>query len=260
MFGLTKRRRQRLLATPLPAASLSILKRRVPLYRRLPPTEREKLPGLVQVFLAEKRFEGCGGLAITEEISLTIASQACVLLLGRRHDFYPLLRSILVYPAGFVTNEELEEVEGIVGVDDGERTGESWAQGAMVLSWQDILDDLAAPGDGWNVVLHEFAHQLGDETGDDDGVPTLSEPAAQARWAEVLDREFAALVRASERGRRTMVDDYGADSPAEFFAVVTEHFFTEPARLKIRHPDLYAQYRIFYGLDPLSWPADPLRP
>jgi len=224
MFGLKKRRRQRLQATPLPPGALATLHERVPLYRRLPPDLRERLHGLVQVFLAEKRFEGCGGFSLTDEARLIVAAQACVLLLGREHDFYPLLQSILIYPAGFVTNEELEEVDGIVGIDDGERTGESWAQGAMVLSWQDIEDDLAAPGDGWNVVLHEFAHQLGDETGGEEGVPVLRDPAAQERWTQVLEREYEALARAFARGRRTFLDDYGADSPAEFFAVVTEHF------------------------------------
>lgn len=255
MFGLKKRRRRRLLETPLPAAWLALLERRVPVYRRLPPDLRESLHGLLQVFLAEKRFEGCGGLDLTDDVRLVIAAQACVLLLRREHDCYPLLHSILVYPAGFVTNEEMEEVEGIVGVDDGERTGESWGQGALVLSWQDIEEDLANPTDGWNVVFHEFAHQLGDETGGEQGVPVLRDPDAQARWAQVLEREYESLVRAFERGRRTFLDDYGADSPAEFFAVVTEHFFEEPARLKIRHPDLYEQFQAFYGLDPLAWPA-----
>ncbi len=254
MFGLRKRRRARLQRTPLPDAWRETLERRVPYYQRLPADQRERLHGLVQVFLAEKRFEGCGGLDLTDEVRLVVAAQACVLLLGREHDFYPRLDSILVYPAGFVTNEEMEEVDGIVGVDDGERTGESWAQGALVLSWQDIEEDIAHPDDGWNVVFHEFAHQLGDETGGEEGVPVLPDAAAQARWAEVLEREYEALARAFARGRRTFLDDYGADSPAEFFAVVTEHFFEEPAPLKVRHPDLYEQFRLFYGQDPLALP------
>jgi len=258
MFGfLKRRRRERLLATPLPPAWTAVLQDNVAHYRRLPPEARRRLEGLVQVFLAEKRFEGCGGFALTDEARLIVAGQACVLLLEREHDFYPLLDSILIYPAGFVTNEEMEEVEGIVGVDDGERTGESWSQGAMVLSWEDIALDIREPEDGWNVVYHEFAHQLGDESGADDGVPVLPDPERQRAWAEVLGREYEALARAFARGRRTFFDDYGADSPTEFFAVATEHFFEQPAQLKIKHPDLYEQLRLFYGQDPVTLPRDP---
>ncbi len=250
MFGLKKRRRQKLLETPPPPEWDAILRRNVPYYRRLPPDDRARLLGLTRIFLAEKRFEGCGGLELTEEMRVTIAAQACVLVLGREHDFYPLLDSILVYPEAYVTDEQVEEEGGFVSEDDEERTGESWSQGALVLSWDDVVVD-PDPHDAWNVVFHEFAHQLADETGSEDGVPILPDRERQKTWAEVLGREYDALVRSVERGRHTFIEDYAAEDPGEFFAVVTEYFFEKSAQLKIRHPDLYEQMRLFYGQDPV---------
>ncbi len=206
----------------------------------------------MQVFLAEKKFEGCGGLELTEEMRLTIAAQACILILHREHDFYPLLDSILVYPEAYVTDEEVVEEDGLVSEDDEERSGESWSQGALVLSWDDVALDSSDPQDGWNVVFHEFAHQLGDETGSEDGVPILPDRERQHAWADVLGREYDALVRDVDRGRHTFLDEYGAEDPGEFFAVITEYFFEKSAQLKIKHPELYEQLRLFYGQDPVT--------
>ena len=251
MFGLKKRRRRKLLDTPAPPEWEPVLRRNVPYYRRLPEEDRRRLHGLMQVFLAEKRFEGCGGLALTDEVRVTIAAQACVLILNREHDYYPLLDSILVYPEAYVTDERIEEEGGFVSEDDEERTGESWSQGALVLSWDDVVVD-PDPHDAWNVVFHEFAHQLADETGSEDGVPILPDRERQAAWAEVIGREYDVLARAVERGRHTFLDEYGAEDPGEFFAVVTEYFFEKSAQLKIRHPDLYEQLRLFYNQDPVK--------
>ena len=252
MFGLKARRRRRLRATPLPPAWEAILRDEVPLYARLPAADQAELRGLAQVVLAEKRFEGCGGLALDDRRRVVIAGQACLLLLHRDSDFFPRLQSVLVYPEAFVTNEELEEVDGIVGEDDGERLGESWGQGALVLSWRDVALDLAAPDDGFNVVLHEFAHQIDEEFGISDGTaPFAGEEGA--RWAEVWESEYAKHAADVRRGKRTFVDEYGADDPGEFFAVATEHFFEEPRELRARHPRLYEQLRLFYRQDPAAW-------
>jgi hypothetical protein len=237
---------------PPPPEWTAVLERDVPYYRRLPEVDRRRLQGLIQVFLAEKRFEGCGGLMLTDEMRLTIAAQACILILNREHDFYPLLHSILVYPEAYVTDEVVEEEGGLVSEDDEERSGESWSQGALVLSWDDVALDVADPHDGWNVVFHEFAHQLGDERGSEDGVPILSDPERQNEWAAVLSAEYDTLVRDVDRGRRTFLDEYGADDPAEFFAVITEFFFEKSAQLRIKHPELYEQLRLFYGQDPVT--------
>ncbi|HVO76938.1 MAG TPA: M90 family metallopeptidase [Candidatus Bathyarchaeia archaeon] len=256
MFETKKKRRARLMKTPLRPDWIAIVERTVPYYLVLPPADREELLGLVQVFLAEKRFEGCDGLEITDEIRLTIAVQACVLLLHRKTDVYPLLQSILVYPHTFVAPLKERAPGGVVIEDFEEREGESWDTGALVLSWDDVLESAADVHDGYNVVLHEFAHQLDDESGIADGAPRLESKAAYEAWSRVFEREYDALVENIERHRPTLLDEYAVESPAEFFAVVTEAFFETPAGLKAAHPELYEQLSLYYRQDPASFAAE----
>jgi len=257
LFETKKRRRARLMKTPLPPAQLAILERNVPYYALLPPADRGELLGLVQVFLAEKHFEGCDGLEITDEIRITIAAQACVLLLHRKTDFYPLLVSILVYPHPFVAKHKRRGPAGIVTEDVEELEGESWSTGALILSWDDVLRDMEDVHDGYNVVFHEFAHQLDDESGIADGAPALPERSMYAEWARVLGAEFKSLGEAAERHRETLIDPYGAENPAEFFAVVTETFFELPTDLKAEHPALYDLLSRYYMQDPASYIPPP---
>jgi Mlc titration factor MtfA (ptsG expression regulator) len=252
LFDTKKKRRERLMKTALPPALLAIVERNVPYYRALPPEDREELRGLIQIFLAEKKFEGCDGLEITDEIRLTIAAQACILLLHRKTDFYPLLQSILVYPHAFVAPLKKSGPGGIVTEDLEELEGESWNTGALILSWDDVLKDVADMHDGYNVVFHEFAHQLDDESGIADGAPPLPKRSMYADWARVLGAEYDALVEAAERHRPTLLDEYGAESPAEFFAVATETFFELGGELKAAHPELYEQLSLFYAQDPAA--------
>jgi len=252
MFERKKKRRERLMRTPLPPEWLAIVERNVPYYRLLPHEDRVELGGLIQAFLAEKRFEGCDGLEITNEIRLTIAAHACILLLHRATDIYPLLQSILVYPRAFVAPLKERAPGGIVIEDFEEREGESWDTGALILSWDDVSESVTDAADGYNVVFHEFAHQLDDEAGIADGAPPLKKKSMYAAWARVFGAEYEALAEAVERHRPTVLDEYGAESPAEFFAVATEAFFGIPAELKARHPELYEQLRLFYEQDPAS--------
>jgi len=253
MFETKKKRRERLRKTPLSPGQIAIIERSVPYYRLLPAPDREELCGLIQIFLAEKRFEGCDGFQITDEVRLSIAAQATILLLHRETDMYPLLQSILVYPETFVAPVTIHEPGGIVVEDEEERDGESWDTGALVLSWSEVVESAADPRDGYNVVFHEFSHQLDDEWGVADGAPSLSEKSMYDEWESVLGAEYDALVKAVERGRETFLDEYGAESPAEFFAVVTEYFFELPAELKARHPALYEQLRLYYEQDPAAF-------
>jgi hypothetical protein len=249
---LKRRRRRRLRSAPFPDSWRRILERRVPMWRRLPDADRRELEQHTQVFLAEKHFEGAGGLTLTDEMRVTVAAQACVLLLHRQTDYFPRLYSIVIYPAGFVVPLE-EEEGGIVseGLDD--RLGESWSSGVIVLSWDDVRHGVAKSGDGENLVLHEFAHQLDDESGGPDGVPALDRSGDGRRWAEVFGAEFQRLRDADARGQATLLDPYGAETPAEFFAVVTEYFFERSAELERQHPALYAQLSAFYRQDPARW-------
>ncbi len=227
-----------------------MLVRNVPNYGRLSEADRSELKGHVQVFLAEKRFEGAGGLTITDEIRVTIAAHACVLLLHRTTDYYPGLYTIIVYPGAYVAERTVRESMGIVTERTETRLGESTPRGALVLSWDAVESAASDVGDCRNVVLHEFAHQLDAEDGSVEGAPVLSDRSRYVAWARILGREYERLRRDALRGRSTVLDRYGATSPAEFFAVATECFFTRPDLLKATHPELYAELRGYYRQDP----------
>jgi hypothetical protein len=191
------------------------------------------------VFITEKNFEGCGGLEITEEIKVTIAAYACILLLNRQHDFYPRRQSILVYPD--VYSAAVRRIApGIIAVEGHEmRAGESWRTGAVVLSWNHVLHRPTTVPEGRNVALHEFAHQIDQENGFVDGAPDLSTTSQYDTWARVLRSEFATLSKQTVADQPTLIDKYGATEPAEFFAVVTGYFFEKSLQLQHRHPELY---------------------
>lgn len=252
---LTKRKRRQIRARPFPPAWRDILQRRVPYVRAMPADLQLQLEQHIQVFLAEKAFIGCDGLEITEEMQVTIAAQACLLLLNRPGDYYPGLRQILVYPGSFVVQQAHTDASGVAHHGRQARSGESWSQGQVILSWRDTLQGAAAPTDGQNVVIHEFAHQLDQETGAANGAPALARRAHYARWAQVLGAEYAALQAhaAHAHGHAALFSDYGATDPAEFFAVISEVFFEQPQRMAAEHPALYRELARFYRLDPLSW-------
>lgn len=249
---LKRRRRAAIRARPLPPGWQAIIERNVPYVTRLPPEDRAEHAGLVQVFLAEKRFEGCGGMEITDEVRVTIAAQACVLLLHRETDVYPGLASILVYPSTYRVPGGRRVAGGLIDEQPQARLGESWARGIVVLVWDSVLSGAADLRDGRNLVLHEFAHQLDQEDGAGDGAPILPARSMYAAWARVLGREFDRLVRDAEHEHRTLLDQYGATDPAEFFAVATETFFERPRQLRERHLELYEQLREFYRQDPAA--------
>ncbi len=247
---LRERRRSRIRQRPFPEEWEAILERDVPLYRRLSETDRDELKGHIRVFLAEKRFEGAGGLTITDGIRVTIAAHACVLLLHRATDYYPGLYTIIVYPGAYVAARTVREPMGIVTERTDTRLGESSPRGAVVLSWDAVEVAASDVGDCRNVALHEFAHQLDGEDGSVEGAPALTDRSRYVAWARILGREYERLRRDTAIGRKTVLDRYGATSPAEFFAVTTECFFTRPAVLKACHPELYAELRQYYQQDP----------
>ncbi len=251
-LGLHRWRRPRLQKRALPPEWLAIIERNVPYVRLLSAQERAQLAGDIRVFLAEKRFEGCAGLEITDEIRLTIAAQACLLLLNRQTDYYPTLRTILVYPSAYFAHTAYRQPDGTVIEGPQHRSGESWLRGAVVLSWDDARRGAADPFDGHNLVLHEFAHQLDGESGANEGAPALGDRPRYAAWARVLGREYRQLIDDLEGRLPTVIDGYGATTPAEFFAVVTESFFERPLALRRRHPELYEQLRAFYHQDPAA--------
>lgn len=216
--------------------------------------DRRELGGIVQVLLHEKNFEGCGGLTITDEMRVTIAAQAAVLLLHRDTGYYPTLRSILVYPRAYHAPSLRRNPDGTVSEGIQGRRGESWYRGALVLSWQDVTHGAADATDGQNLVFHEFAHQLDAESGGMEGAPALAGAARYRDWARVLGREYDALIADLHRGHHTLLDPYGSTNPAEFFAVATELFFERPHAMRETYPALYEQMARFYRQDPAARP------
>lgn len=245
-------RRKRLLAKPFPAEWLAIIKRRIPFYEKLQPAEQRQLLDLVRLFIADKQYFGCDGLQITDEIRITIAAEACLLLLNRDTGIYPGLRYILVYPYAFRVTREGRNADGTVSSGSHGLLGESWDNGKVILSWDDVEQGLANRHDGHNVVLHEFSHQLDSENGSTNGLPPLRGSSIQT-WARVFSAEFAALNEAVDNAQATVMDHYGATNAAEFFAVATETFFEKPVQLERLHPQLYQELSKYYRVDPRQW-------
>jgi MtfA peptidase len=252
VFDFFRRRRDRFHQTPLTPEEQAIIDANVPYAAKLSAEDRDELFGLVRLFLDEKHFEGCGGLELTDEMRMTIAAQACILMLHREGEVYPDLTTILVYPEAF--RAQTMRREGYI-VTEGEqgRLGESSTRGVVVLAWDHIHRATHQTPRGHNVVLHELAHQLDAEDGAMDGAPDLGSRNRYKEWAGVLGEAYAELTQTLEAGGSSVIDAYGATSPVEFFAVVTEVFFERPKVLREQYPALYEQLVGFYRQDP----ADP---
>lgn len=252
-------RRARVRRQPFPPGWRAVLRERMPAFARLPADVQVRLKKHAQVLLAEVPFIGCGGLVVDDEVRVLVAVQASLLLLGRGDGGFEGLSQVLVYPGAFVVERTHTQADGTLRDERQVLSGESWQQGQVVLSWDDVLAGAADPEDGRNVVIHEFAHRLDQATGTANGAPGFapgSGSAAQRRqWARVLSAEFEALQQRLARGDSGLIDPYAATNAAEFFAVTTELFFERPEALAAAHPALHEQLRGFHGVDPRHWRA-----
>jgi Mlc titration factor MtfA (ptsG expression regulator) len=248
---LKRRRRAKLLATPFPEVWFGYLERNVPLYARLNEHEKAVVRNDLRILVAEKHWEGCGGLQMTDEVKVTIAAHAALLLLGIDHDWFARVMSILVYPSGFRSPDGWRRSDGVVDLSVG-ALGQAWYDGPIVLAWDAVLAGALNAHDGHNVVLHEFAHQLDYLDGVIDGTPPLRSAGDYKTWHSVMTREYEQLKKAAESGRPTLLDTYGAESHAEFFAVATEAFFEKALEMCARHPELYSVLSSYYGQDPAA--------
>jgi Mlc titration factor MtfA (ptsG expression regulator) len=255
VFGFRNRRRKKIASRPFPEAWLVLLKQNVPLYSRLPQADQEELRRHILVFMAEKQFEPCGGLRMTDQIRITIAAHACILLLHRKTDYYPGLKTILVYPRAYVAANVHHFVGDTVLETEDVRLGESWHHGSVVLSWDDVRRSAGDIQDGQNVVFHEFAHQLDSSGGRGDSTPVLQDRSSFVAWARALGEDFEKFRRdiVSADDHSPVLDEYGATDPAEFFAVATESFFERPKDLQQRYPRLYDELKRFYQQDPATF-------
>lgn len=251
MFGFFRRRnRRKIRRQPVPGEWLDMLSERMPYLGYLSEDDQVELLGHTKVLVGEKHFEGCQGLEITDEIRVLVAAQASLLILHRETDYFPRLSTILVYPDAFYSKTSRRAAVGTVEARRELRGGESWDLGTVILSWKDVLRCVQS-FDGYNVVLHEFAHQLDQEDGASNGFPTLYVDEKDFRkWGEVMSREFDALRERLRDGYETFLDPYAAELPCEFFAVLTEYFFELPHQLCSELPEIYDLLRTLYHFDP----------
>ncbi len=232
---------------------IEMLKANLPLYARLPEPLRQTLHERIARFVATIRFEGCNDLELTEEMILTVAAQACLLVIHREGDPYPELRVVYLYPTTFSSVQKQVDAAGVVTEGTVHRLGESWGTGTVVLAWDSVEQGARNVFDAENVTFHEFAHQLDHENGATDGAPDLPSRQAYQSWSRVFQANYADFLDQLESGRKTLLDAYGATNPAEFFAVATETFFEKPRQLADRRPELYQELMGYYGLDPREW-------
>ena len=247
-FGCQTKRRQKALseAGPLSKEDRGYLNGHFELYAKIPKEIRSRLEPIVQVLIAEKNFEACGDLEeVSREMKVVVMAQAALLLVGRNHRFFSKLRTVLMYPDAFKGGREEHE--------ETVRLGESWESGSVILSWRSVQRGGEDEHDGQNVVLHEFAHQLDQENRQTDGLPQLEDRRAVGKWAHAFSDAYEGFCEDLDKGRKTVMDPYGATNPAEFFAVSTEAFFEKSRQLNREYPKLYFQLKNYYGLDPIGW-------
>jgi Mlc titration factor MtfA (ptsG expression regulator) len=218
------------------------------LFARLDDADRARLRELAARFLARKSFTAAGGHELTDAQRIRIAALACLPVLHLGFEWLAGWREVIVYPGEFrVKREHHDEHTGVVTEGEDELIGEAWERGPVILSWADVATDLERPFDGFNVVAHEIAHKLDMLDGAMNGVPRLPAGIARREWIETLQTAFDALVRAVQRGRDTFIDPYATEGPDEFFAVVSELHFSDPAGLARAAPGVAALLARFYG-------------
>jgi Mlc titration factor MtfA (ptsG expression regulator) len=212
--------------------------------------ERERLKQLVILFLAEKPINGAGNLNIDNGARLAIAIQACMLILNLDLDWYKSWTEVIVYPGEFTARHEEVDEAGVVHVVERTMSGESWEHGTVVLSWMDVRQ--AGREDGYNVVIHEFAHQIDMLNGDANGFPPLHKEMSREHWASAFRKAYEHFCKRVDDWEDTSIDGYAAESPGEFFAVISEVFIETPRVVRSEYPDVYAQLVQFYRQDPLA--------
>ena len=248
---IRKNRRNKIFTRPLPDSSIHILESNIPLYTRVPSKLKTYLNGCIQLFLHEKEFVG-RGIEINDQIRLTVAGNACMLLLHQQQRRFPGFKTIIIYPSSYIAPQVTHD-GAVEAIENSHRTGESWLRGPIVLSWSDSIHGSLNTNDGHNVILHEFAHKLDEQSGDMNGLPVLRKDAHYSEWAKVLNDEFTDLQQRAERRKNSVLDVYGTVSAPEFFAVATESFFEKSKQMKNKLPDLYEQLSRYYNIDPASW-------
>jgi Mlc titration factor MtfA (ptsG expression regulator) len=253
VFGVMRYRLNRALAQAFPPAYLKIIRKHIPAYVYMPTPLQMQLKHHIKQFLHQKTFVGCAGLIVTDEMRIVIAAKACLLLLNRPSTVYEKLTQILIYPSAFLVPQKQHDANGLVSETTDVLAGQSWSDGRVILAWDEVLKNRQQMEEGHDVILHEFAHQLDSEDGVHDGTPVLGLRSAYAVWSKVMQMEFESLRISAQQGELTLIDPYGAQNPAEFFAVVTEAFYMRSEALAHYHPALFQLLKNYYKVDPREW-------
>ena len=224
--------------------------READIFKGLSAVQRARLRELTTLFLHRKAINGVQGLALTTEMAVTVAAQACLLILNLGFDSYDGWVEVVIYPGAFRVERDSTDSMGLVTRQNHVLSGESWRRGPVILSWDDVASGLMAFHPGQNVVVHEFAHKLDMLDGSANGIPPLHSGMVRQQWATVFSEAFARLQQQANYDYQLDFNAYGATSPAEFFAVTSEYFFTDPHTLRNLFPAVYDQLELFYGQKP----------
>ncbi|MBA4186563.1 MAG: hypothetical protein C0467_00955 [Planctomycetaceae bacterium] len=247
------RRRQTLLAAPFPTWWEGFLAKNVAHYGLISPTEQTNLRNITRILIAEKQWQGCGSLFVTEEMKVTIAAQAALLLLGNDHRYFQHVRKVVVFPTEFRTPVAEDGWEDD-GLSETPLAGRAVDRGPVLLAWDEVLPEGRNPSGGVNVVIHEFAHQLDFSERLTTRAPPLGDGELESRWQDILTTHFEQHHHAISRGKRNpLFTAHAADSLAEYFANACEAFYCRPATLKQLYPEVYRLLAAYFKVDPLAW-------
>ena len=248
-----RRRRRRLIAQPVPAEWHAILEHNAGFLYELDSRAQRRLIQAVQIIVAEKNWEGCGGLKLADEHRVTIAAHMARMTLNFSEDYFDDVLSILVYPDAYRAPSQRPIAGGVVVEGSDDRLGEAWHRGPVILAWAEVLENVRDPYPERNVVIHEFAHQLDMRNGGAaDGIPPIESAAQADAWVQVLPEACEELAYRCQHHLPTVIDCYGATNPAEFFAVASESYFEQPGALQAEWPEVYQLLDGFYGTGPRS--------
>jgi len=222
----------------------------LPLFFGLSESEKHTLCELAEQLLTDKTMTPVSGARLDASLRAAIALQAALPILNLGYPAYRGWREIILYPGEFVPDREITDDFGIVHRVRQPLSGEAWEGGPLVLS----LDDVIASGhcQGYNVVIHEFAHKLDMRNGAVNGLPALHAGMPVEAWSGIFNAAYTDFCRRVDADEETEIDPYASESPAEFFAVLSEYFFEAPDILFDDYPAVYEQLRQFYRQDPLT--------
>ncbi len=220
-----------------------------PVLLNLSSAEKIKLRKLSRHFLHKKTISTAQELELTPYMEVLIAAQACLLILNLSLDYYNGWVQIIIYPGAFKVNHEYTDNAGVLHNTNRVLSGEAWSRGPIILSWQDVIQEVQSPEKGHNVVLHEFAHKLDMLSGSANGMPPLHASMPRKKWTEILSTAYQQLNQQLHHTGNSKINSYAASDPAEFFSVLTEYFFTAPNILEQECPEVYQQFKNFYRQD-----------